>query len=82
MESVPSMRIKSRNFLFILLSIIVAAALAFGLNRWIRTREVPPIKEVRVEVEAIQPAGEGLWLVGKESPEGSIRIWVGPGLPG
>jgi len=70
MESVPAKRIKSKKFFFTLLSVIVAAALAFGLDRWIRTREVPPIKEVRVEVEGIQSVGEGLWLVGKEVLEG------------
>ena len=73
------MGIKSKKFLFILLSVIVAAVLTFGLTRWIRTREVPPIKEVRVEVEAIRAAGEGLWLVSKELLEqksGPVSIRV------
>jgi len=64
------MLIKSKKKLFILLSVIVASALAFGLNRWIRTQKVPPIKEINVEVEASRGAGEGLWLVSKEVLEG------------
>jgi hypothetical protein len=61
--------IKSKKFLFILLLVILALALAFGLNRWARTREVPPIKEIRVEVEAIRATGEGRWLIGKAALE-------------
>lgn len=45
---------------------VLLLALAFGGYRIYQARPLPPVKEIPVDVEAIQPSGEGLWLVSPE----------------
>jgi hypothetical protein len=58
----------SKKIYFILLpvTVILLLALAFGMSRTFRTRQLPPVEETLVLVEPIQPGGGELWLVSRE----------------
>ncbi|MBI5585461.1 MAG: hypothetical protein HY892_16760 [Deltaproteobacteria bacterium] len=54
---------KKKLFILLPVAVVLLLALVLGLQWFYRARPIPPVKEIPVEVETIQPAGEGLWLV-------------------